>query len=67
MISKMFQTLFLIKSFWKGGETIMVDVYVALIVHKLRTIDQVPAQLRPAVSAELNTLGLDGHGNPMEG
>lgn len=49
---------------WKGGK-IMVDVYVALIINGRRTIDQVPANLRPAVLAELNALGLDGYGNPL--
>ncbi len=66
MISRMFHTFYLIKLLWEGGDIIMVDVYVALIVHKLRTIDQVPAHLRPAVLEELKTLGLDGHGNLIE-
>jgi hypothetical protein len=47
-----------------GGKT-MVDVYVALIIKKRRTIEQVPAQLKDAVLAELNALGLDGNGNPL--
>lgn len=66
MISMMFQTFYLIKFLWKGGDFVMVDVYVALIVHKLRTTDQVPAHLRPAVLEELRVLGLDGYGNPIE-
>lgn len=49
----------------KGGNEIMVDVYVALIVKKRRTIEQVPAQLQEAVLAELAALGLDGYGNPL--
>lgn len=44
----------------------MVDVYVALIVYKRRTIEQVPVGLRPAVLAELTALGLDGNGDPIE-
>lgn len=44
----------------------MVDVYIALIIYKLRTIDQVPKNLRPAVLEELNALGLDGYGDPLE-
>lgn len=44
----------------------MVDVYVALIIHKLRKIEQVPAHLRPAVTAELTALGLDGNGDPIQ-
>lgn len=43
----------------------MVDVYVALIINNLRTIDQVPKNLRPAVLEAINTLGLDGNGNPI--
>lgn len=49
----------------KGGAQTMVDVYVALIINKRRTIEQVPAQLQAAVLAELNALGLDGYGNPL--
>ena len=66
MISRMFHTFSFIKLLWKGGDFVMADVYVALIVHKLRTIDQVPAQLRPAVLAELKALGLDGYGKLIE-
>jgi hypothetical protein len=47
-----------------GGKT-MVDVYVALIVKKRRTIEQVPVQLRAQVLAELTALGLDGNGDPL--
>ncbi|MEK6452627.1 CD1375 family protein [Caldifermentibacillus hisashii] len=43
----------------------MVDLYVALIINKRRTIDQVPAQFKDAVLADLNALGLDGYGNPL--
>ena len=43
----------------------MVDVYIALIVRKLRTIDQVPTQLRVKVLEGLNAIGLDGYGNPL--
>ena len=43
----------------------MVDVYIALIVRKLRTIDQVPAQLKVKVLEGLNAIGLDGYGNPL--
>lgn len=51
----------------KGGR-FMVDVYIALIVHTDitgRTIDTVPAALRPAVLAGLNAIGLDGYGKPL--
>lgn len=42
----------------------MVDVYVALIVKKRRTIEQVPVQLVTRVLVELEALGLDGNGEP---
>lgn len=44
----------------------MVDLYVALIINKRRTIEQVPAQFRDPVMADLTALGLDGNGNPIE-
>lgn len=43
----------------------MVDLYVALIVNKRRTILQVPTQFREEVMADLKALGLDGNGNPL--
>ncbi len=61
----MLNKLRLILAIMKGGNEIMVDVYVALIVKKRRTIEQVPAQLQEAVLAELAALGLDGYGNPL--
>lgn len=50
----------------RGGLRLMVDVYVALIVKKRRTIDQVPEGLRAEVLADLEALGLDGNGDPIE-
>lgn len=44
----------------------MVDLYVALIIAGRRTIDQVPVKFREAVIADLNALGLDENGEPME-
>ena len=44
----------------------MVDLYVALIIAGRRTIGQVPAKFREAVIADLNALGLDENGEPME-
>ena len=44
----------------------MVDLYAALIIAGRRTIDQVPAKFREAVIADLNALGLDENGEPME-
>lgn len=38
---------------------IFVTLYVALIVAGRRTIDQVPAQYRDAVRADLEALGYD--------
>lgn len=43
----------------------MVDLYVALIVNGRRTIEQVPAQFREAVMADLTALGLDGNGQSI--
>lgn len=43
----------------------MVDLYVALIINKRRTISQVPVQFQTAVLADLKALGLDGNGNPL--
>jgi hypothetical protein len=47
------------------GEINMVDMYVALILNKRRTIDQVPTQWKEPVLADLNALGVDGYGNPL--
>lgn len=43
----------------------MVDMYVALIINKRRTLEQVPLTFRAAVEADLTALGLDGNGNPL--
>jgi len=43
----------------------MVDLYVALIINKRRTIEQVPAQFQVSVMADLSALGLDGNGDPI--
>jgi hypothetical protein len=52
--------------FWlKGGGTLMVDVYVALIINGRRTFSQVPTILQPAVEAELAALGLGSDGKPL--
>lgn len=49
----------------KGGEK-MVAIYVALIMYKRRTIEQVPKHLQTAVLADLTALGLDGNGDPLQ-
>jgi hypothetical protein len=51
--------------FTKGGGTLMVDVYVALIINGRRTFEQVPVILQPAVAAELAALGLGTDGKPL--
>lgn len=42
----------------KGG-FIMVDLYVTLIIHELRTYKQVPRFLKPKVKETLIALGLE--------
>lgn len=61
------QKILFIINIIKGGVDmqIMIDVYSALIVAQSKTIDQVPSQLRQAVLANLNAMGLDGYGNPL--
>lgn len=49
----------------KGGENMRV-VYVALIVNGRMTIDGVSKNLRELVLADLEALGLDGQGKPLE-
>lgn len=56
--------LYILLKLNKGG-TIMIDVYVSLIIKKRRTIEQVPVQLQAEVLADLNSLGLDGYGDPL--
>lgn len=66
---KLIDRIILILQIWKGGAKVMVDVYIALIVHTDqtgRTIDSVPVHLRPAVLAGLAALGLDGYGQPLQ-
>ncbi|UII56720.1 hypothetical protein LS684_04440 [Cytobacillus spongiae] len=43
----------------------MVDMYVALIINKRRTLEQVPLTFRASVEADLKALGLDGNGDPL--
>lgn len=44
----------------------MVSIYVTLIVNGRRTFSQVPEKLKDAVRKELNALGLDENGKPLE-
>ena len=56
---------FITKCIKKGGENV-VTVYVTLIIYGRRTIDTVPGLLKEAVLADLNAVGLDGYGKPLE-
>lgn len=44
----------------------MVALYVALIINGRRSFNQVPAKFKDAVKADLESLGLDENGNPVE-
>lgn len=48
-----------------GGNN-MVALYVALIINGRRTFDQVPVKFKDAVRADLEALGLDENGYPVE-
>lgn len=55
----------LIRLFFKfmiGGEN-MIDLYIALIIAKRRTINQVPLRYQDTVRADLLALGLDENGD----
>jgi hypothetical protein len=50
-----------------GGDFMfMVAIFSGLIVGKRRTIDNVPDHLKQHVLDDLEALGLDGYGNPLE-
>ena len=44
----------------------IVSVYVTLIVAGRRKFAQVPKNLQPTVKADLEAMGLDENGNPIE-
>ena len=44
----------------------MVALYVALIIAGRRTFNQVPAKIKAAVKDDLEALGLDENGNPVD-
>ena len=44
----------------------IVSVYVTLIVAGRRKFTQVPKNLQPAVKADLEAIGLDENGQPLE-
>lgn len=50
----------------KKGVQLMVAVYVTLIINGRRKFSDVPKKLQSAVKAELNAMGLDENGNPLE-
>lgn len=60
-----------IKFLLKGGSMIMIDMYVALVIAKRRTLVPdsgvvlVPARYQDAVRVELRALGLDDAGDPL--
>lgn len=49
-----------------GNNYEMVALYVALIIAGRRTFNQVPAKFKAAVKADLEALGLDENGNPVD-
>lgn len=44
----------------------MVDVYCTLIILGRKTFEQVPNKLKSKVKEQLNSMGLDENGNPLE-
>lgn len=44
----------------------MVNLYTTLIINKRRTFNQVPDKFKAAVKADLEALGLDENGNPVD-
>lgn len=44
----------------------MVNLYATLIINKRRTFDQVPEKFKADVKADLEALGLDENGNPVD-
>ncbi|WP_211753635.1 CD1375 family protein [Oceanobacillus limi] len=45
---------------------IFVTIFVSLIVAGRRTIDDVPSNLKEDVLADLESMGLDGYGQPLQ-
>lgn len=44
----------------------MVALYVALIINGRRTFAQVPGKFKAAVKADLDALGLNENGDPID-
>ena len=55
---------YILTKLFVGGSN-MVALYVALIINDRRTFDQVPDKFKAAVKADLEALGLDENGNPV--
>ncbi len=49
----------------RGGGESMVTVYVTLIIKGYKNFQQVPANLQPAVEAELSAMDLGTDGKPL--
>lgn len=56
---------YILVKFLVGGNN-MVALYVALIINNRRTFAQVPAKFKEAVRADLEALGLNENGNPVD-
>nr|DAL99700.1 MAG TPA: hypothetical protein [Caudoviricetes sp.] len=56
---------YILSKFLIGGNN-MVALYVALIIAGRRTFNQVPAKFKAAVKTDLEALGLDENGNPVD-
>lgn len=56
---------YILTKLFVGGNN-MVALYVALIINDRRTFDQVPDKFKAAVKADLEALGLDENGNPVD-
>lgn len=56
---------YILTKFFIGGSN-MVALYVALIINGRRTFSQVPVKFKEAVRADLEAIGLDENGNPVD-
>lgn len=56
---------YILAKLFVGGNN-MVALYVALIINDRRTFNQVPDKFKAAVKADLEALGLDENGNPVD-
>lgn len=45
---------------------IFIDMYVALIIAKRRTGDQVPSNIKEQVISDLAAIGIDENGDPVQ-